>query len=113
MVQRKRRDNRYDVLVIAANATKDFFVRPLPSKLVNIFLVKNLNHQHVTPRIVKKSDLCHKVVVLPCDNGTDYLLIPMLHAPEADRHLFKNARNIDFFSTAVETCLLTLLEKEN
>ena len=87
MVQRRRRrDNRYDVLVFSADQTEDFFQIPCPSRLVNVFLVRNLDNQRATPRIVSKDDLHHKVVLLPCDNGVDYLMIPMLHDLEIDRH---------------------------
>ena len=86
MIQRRRRrDNRYDVLVFSADQTEDFFQRPCPSRLVNVFLVRNLDNQRATPRVVTKDDLHHKVVLLPCDNGVDYLLIPMLHELEVDR----------------------------
>ena len=85
MVQRRRHDDRYDVLVLSADVTDDYFRRPLPSKMVNVFFVRNLNHQPVTPKIVSKPELHHKVVLLPCDNGVDYLLIPMLHDGEAYR----------------------------
>ena len=85
MVQRRRHDDRYDVLVFSADATEDFFRKPLPSKMVNVFLVRNLNHQPATPKIVCKRDLHHKVVLLPCDNGVDHLLIPMLHDAGIDR----------------------------
>jgi hypothetical protein len=85
MVQRRRHDKRYDVLVFSADATEDFFKRPLPSKMVNVFLVRNLNHKPATPKIVCKRELYHKVVLLPCDNAVDYLLIPMLHDAEVDR----------------------------
>jgi hypothetical protein len=85
MIQRRRHDERYDVLVFSADATEDFFRRPLPSKMVNVFLVKNLNHKPATPKIVYKRELRHKVVLLPCDNGVDYLLIPTLHGAEVDR----------------------------
>ena len=83
MVQRKRRcDGRYDVLVFSTDGTQDLFNDPCPSKLVNIFLVRNLDNHRATPRIVSKTDLLHKVVLLACPNGKDYVLIPMLHENE-------------------------------
>lgn len=87
MVQRLRRcDKRYDVLVFSADDTEDFFQRPCPSKLVNVFFVRNLDNQRATPRILTKDDLCHKVVLMACDNGQDFILIPMLHEIEVDHY---------------------------
>lgn len=85
MVQRLRRcDKRYDVLVFSADDTRDFFQTPCPSKLVNVFLIHNLDNQRATPRILTKGDLRHKVVLLPCDNAQHFILIPMLHETEVD-----------------------------
>jgi hypothetical protein len=87
MVQRLRRlDKRYDVLVFSADNTEDFFQTPCPSKLINVFLVRNLDNQHATPRVLTKDDLRHKVVLLACDNGQDFILIPMLHEIEVDHY---------------------------
>jgi hypothetical protein len=86
MVQRRRRtDNRYDVLVFSANQTEDFFSQPCSSKLVHVFLVRRLDDLPVRARVVSKADLRHKVVLLRCRNGVDYLLLPMLHELEVDR----------------------------
>ena len=85
MVQRqRRRDKRYDVIVFSVDDTQDFFVRPCPSKLVNVFLARNLDNMQGRGRILSKAQLHHKVVLIPCDNGRDYLLIPMLHDAEVD-----------------------------
>jgi len=87
MVQRRRRrDNRYDVLVFSADQTDDYFQIPCHSKLVHVFLVRNLDNQRARPRVLAKPELHHKVVMLPCDNGVDYILLPMLHELEVDRH---------------------------
>ena len=85
MVQRqRRRDKRYDVIVFSVDDTQDFFVRPCPSKLVNVFLARNLDNMQGRGRILSKAQLHHKVELIPCDNGRDYLLIPMLHDAEVD-----------------------------
>lgn len=83
MIQRRRRqDGRYDVLLFAARITHNFFVEPCESKMLGIYLVKNMDHVEARPRIVVKDDLSHKVVLMGLENGRDYVLIPMLHDAE-------------------------------
>ena len=83
MIQRKRRrDGRYDVLLFSSSIARDYFQEPLASTTVGIYLVKNLDNVQTTPSIMSKDELTHKVVVLPLDNGRDYVLIPMLHDAE-------------------------------
>ena len=78
MVQRKRgRDGRYDVLVFPAAITDNYFLLPCESKRLCIFLVRNLDNIQARPRILSKDDLNHKVVLLPLENGRDYLLLPI------------------------------------
>lgn len=86
MVQRRRRrDNKYDVLVFREDETEDLFTSPCPSKLIHVFLVRNLDNKPATPRILSKDALSHKVVLLRCENKVDFILIPMLHGAEGDR----------------------------
>ena len=83
MIQRKRRrDGKYDVLLFSSSIARDYFEEPLPSTRVGIYLVTNLDNVQTTPSIMSKDELTHKVVVLPLDNGRDYVLILMLHDAE-------------------------------
>ena len=84
MIQRRRRrDGRFDVLVFSAAIAQDYFRRPCESTRVGIYLVKNLDTIHTRAMVKSRAELTHKVVVMPLENGRDYVLIPMLHDAEA------------------------------
>jgi hypothetical protein len=82
MVQRKRRDDRLDVLVLPMDQTENFFETPCPSKVLHLCLVRDLDNQPVRREIVRTQQLTRKVVIIPALNQRDFILIPMLHEIE-------------------------------